>query len=162
MWKDIINWEKLYEVNECGEVRSKRIGKILKGDTNNGGYQRVCLYNGKRKERFFKHRLVAMHFLDNKDNLEQVNHVDGNKTNNHYTNLEWITQKGNELHKIKVLKKDNYKPFKVIYEDDTEELFELKSELSEKLGVTKTTVKHWLHNKFVTIEKYGIKSIQYI
>ena len=162
MWKDIINWEDFYEVNECGEVRNKRTGKIVKGDINNAGYHRVCLYNGKKRKRFFKHRLVAVHFLENINNLEQVNHIDGDKSNNHYTNLEWVTPKENELHKIKNLKNENYKPFKAVYQDGTEEIFELKSDLANKLGLSKTTIKHWLQNKSITIQKYGIVSIEYL
>lgn len=162
MWKDIIDWENLYEVNEYGDVRNKKTNKLIKGDTNNAGYQRVCLYNGNKKKRMFRHRLVAIHFLTNDKNLEQVNHIDGNKKNNHVSNLEWCSQKENELHKIKLLKSENYKPFEVEYDNGYKEVFELKSDLAEKLGLSKTTIKHWLQNKYVTMNKYGIKSIQYI
>lgn len=147
MWKDINNWEEFYEVNEFGEVRSKRTGKYIKGDINNCGYHRVCLYNGDKKERFFRHRLVASYFLKCDDDTKQVNHIDGDKSNNHYTNLEWVSNKENELHKIKHITNGNYRPYEVIFEDNTKNIFELKSELSDMLGISKVAIKYWLHKK---------------
>ena len=47
------------------------------------------------------HRLVALHYVDNPNNYEYVNHIDGNKLNNHYTNLEWCTKSYNAIHAIR-------------------------------------------------------------
>ena len=98
IWKNIKNWEDLYEVNEDGEVRNKLTNHILIGDTNNYGYKRVCLYNKNHnpsKQRFFVHRLVAEHFLTNENNLPEVNHKDDDHSNNNVNNLEWCTRKYN-------------------------------------------------------------------
>ena len=54
MWKDIPNWESYYEINENGEVRNKITGNYIKGDINNAGYYRVCLYKKSRRQRYFR------------------------------------------------------------------------------------------------------------
>ena len=94
MWKTIPDWEN-YEVNEYGEVRNKSTQKLIIGDINNAGYQRVCLYNSPAKKRFFRHRLVAELFLENPNEDQEVNHIDGNKNNNHISNLEWSSRASN-------------------------------------------------------------------
>ena len=97
IWKDIKNYEGLYQVSNLGNVKSlnySHTGKeqILKPPTTKAGYLRVYLYKeGKKRKRFLVHRLVAMAFLDNSDNLPQVNHKDENKKNNCVENLEWCT-----------------------------------------------------------------------
>ena len=107
MWKTIKDYPN-YEVSDKGEVRSKdRIalrkgefvklkGKTLKPSLANN-YLRVTLYNGDRHNfcQVFIHRLVAMAFIDNPDNLPYVNHKDENPRNNNVDNLEWCTAKYN-------------------------------------------------------------------
>lgn len=81
MWKDIPTREDVYEINENGDVRNKITGNLIKGDINNAGYYRVCLYKKPRKQRYFRHKLVAELFIPNPDNYKEVNHIDGNKGN---------------------------------------------------------------------------------
>ena len=70
--------------------------------THHKGYEKVALSkieNGKTKQKaFFVHRLVAIAFIDNPENKEQVNHKDGNKFNNCVENLEWVTNSENMNH----------------------------------------------------------------
>lgn len=109
IWKDIPNFEGLYQVSNLGNVRVldryvnsairnndkvKRKGKILK-QYNKRGYLQVSLIKNYKRYYFTVHRLVAMAFLPNPDNLPQINHKDENPLNNNLSNLEWCTAKYN-------------------------------------------------------------------
>ena len=100
LWKDIDGFEGKYQVSTWGRVRSLCNNKvrILKPYKNEKGYLKVqlCL-NGKSKK-FRVNRLVATAFIPNLYDLPQVNHKDGNKLNNSYTNLEWTTDEINKKH----------------------------------------------------------------
>lgn len=100
----VINWKTLtytkeitplYEVSSCGKIRNKTTGKLLKTYIDKDGYEHVTLstpIKGVKKSRHYPvHRLVAYNFVKGfKDGLT-VNHKDDNKTNNTYSNLEWMT-----------------------------------------------------------------------
>lgn len=90
-----------YTIDECGNIFSKRYSKYIKQNTDKNGYKYVNLSDNKNLTTFKVHRLVAMHFIDNTENKEQVNHLDCNKANNHFKNLEWCTAKENTQHAIK-------------------------------------------------------------
>lgn len=100
IWKNVPGYENLYQVSNLGQVRSlnyRRTGetKILKPEKDTKGYLRVTLCkNGKRKN-CQVHRLVALSFIQNDENLPCVNHKDENPSNNHVENLEWCSYKYN-------------------------------------------------------------------
>jgi HNH endonuclease len=71
---------------------------MLKQAISSKGYYMVGLYKNSRRRPVYIHRLVAEHFLDNTVDKDQVNHIDGNKLNNNYKNLEWCTCKDNVNH----------------------------------------------------------------
>lgn len=151
-------------MNDSGEVRNKLTGYILVGDVNSCDYPRVCLYNKNNtpsKQRFFRHRLVAEHFIPNPNNLAEVNHIDLNKNNNHISNLEWVTRHENEAHARRYGAKV-YKPFKVVFSHDGVKSYHTTSELAEEIGVSRSSVKFWLHGKNKGYEKYSIKKIEYV
>lgn len=89
-------------VSECGNVVINRWStRHLKPRADRVGYMRVWAAGPFRKRRGFSvHRLVALAWLDCPDNYAEldVNHKDGNKANNHYSNLEWVTHRENMLH----------------------------------------------------------------
>ena len=107
-WKNVIGYEGLYEVSNTGQVRSLdryvkysngRIhlhkGKVLSPVKDKDGYLAVFLScNGKQKT-IRIHRLVAQVFIENPDNLPEVNHLDEDKTNNRVDNLEFCDHKYN-------------------------------------------------------------------
>lgn len=100
IWKDISGYEGLYRVSNLGKVESLRNNIILKQSPTKDGYLAVGLCNGKTKT-CRAHRLVAIAFIPNPDNLPEVNHIDGNKTNNSVDNLEWVTPLENTHHAIR-------------------------------------------------------------
>ena len=95
IWKDIEGYEGLYKISNYGEVWSVRKQGLLKKNDGEKNYYRVTLSKNKKKKQFNIHRLVATHFIDNPFKKPCVNHLDENKTNNHYSNLEWVTHKEN-------------------------------------------------------------------
>ena len=74
--------------------------EIILSPKNNGtGYFIVCLYKNKTHKYYLIHRLVALTFIPNPDNLPCVNHLDEDKTNNRVDNLEWCSHKYNSNYK---------------------------------------------------------------
>ena len=85
-----------YCVNEDGLILNTRTRGMVRPSINKKGYLQVCLTN---KNTYSIHRLVALTFIENKENKTEVNHIDGNKLNNHISNLEWNTTQENLEHK---------------------------------------------------------------
>lgn len=73
-------------------------GKEKRQTDNNTGYLQIRIDIDKKRYTFYVHQAVARKYIDNPNNLKEVNHKDGNKYNNHYTNLEWCTRKENMNH----------------------------------------------------------------
>ena len=100
VWKDIQGYEGLYQVSNLGNVKSlnyNRTGeeRIITPVKSGRGYLCVSLYKNGIHKKFLIHRLIAQVFIENPENLPQVNHIDENKRNNRVENLEWCTNKYN-------------------------------------------------------------------
>ena len=100
-WRDILGYENTYQISDNGEVRNIKTKRILKKYLNKYGYYQVTLCKNNKARLFRVHRLVAMTFIPNKENKEQVNHIDGNKLNNKVDNLEWCSSSENIKHAFK-------------------------------------------------------------
>jgi hypothetical protein len=101
-WKDIEGHHN-YQVSNLGNVRNVLKGRSLAGWTNSDGYRIVKLFDNGKFCQISVHRLVAITFVPNPDNLLEVNHLDGDKQNNMVSNLEWSTRSNNVSHAYRVL-----------------------------------------------------------
>ena len=146
-WIDIKNYEGLYAFSTLGNVKSLRSWQTLKPRDNGKGYGIVALqYKGVRQE-FKIHRLVATHFLDNKLNKPQVNHINGIKNDNRLVNLEWCTQSENSKHSFEL----GLQPRKLTNEQ-VKEIRKNKNnlyqyELADIYGVSKQMIGLIINNK---------------
>lgn len=104
IWKDIKDFEGLYQVSNLGRV--KRITKselIMKLTLHKKtGYFQVGLRKGKKRKTASVHRLVAQAFCKNPQSKNVVNHINGIKTDNNAFNLEWVTKQENEAHAVEM------------------------------------------------------------
>lgn len=118
-WKPVVGYENQYEISNLGKVRSvtrainNKHGRksVVKGINKKTsftrlGYENVSLCKGGIEKKFYIHRLVAQSFIPNPDGKETVNHMDGIKSNNCVSNLEWLTQKENVRHSFDSGKRD--------------------------------------------------------
>ncbi len=116
-WKSVPNFFGLYSVSNMGNVLcdKKEVNSPIKNnktiirkeklkvlDKVRAGYIRTCLYKNGKGKNFYVHRLVATAFIPNLNNLPQVNHKNGIKTDNRVENLEWVTRSENTRHSIKL------------------------------------------------------------
>jgi len=107
-WRDIPEYKGLYQVSNMGQVKSLRNNElILKPITVRKGYLSVNLYKAGKQKLSRLHRLVAVAFIPNPENKLEVNHKDGNKKNNCFTNLEWVTPSENQKHSFNTLHRKN-------------------------------------------------------
>jgi len=111
IWKDIIGYENIYKISNLGKIISndrilnlkngfKRFekGREMKLTETHKGYLCVGLSKNSKNKTFEIHRLIAIHFIENPNNYNIVNHIDGNKLNNNINNLEWVNLRENTTH----------------------------------------------------------------
>ena len=146
VWKPIFGYEGIYEVSNCGNVRSiDRIdfaGRRLKGkvfSTSANKNYITCVLTKYGKHRTFRiHQLVAEAFIPNPEGKPCINHKDGNKQNNCVENLEWCTLSENMKHAYKV---GLATPIRKLSDAEIVEILECKNkvcckEVAKKYGVT--------------------------
>ena len=107
-WNAVVGFEGVYEVSDCGNVRRIARGKgaVLGKNrklVNRGGYRQVILSAGNKVTLHWVHRLVAFAFLGPPPSpVAHVNHLDGDRANNHLSNLEWTSASGNLAHAYRI------------------------------------------------------------
>jgi len=113
IWKDVVGYEGYYQISRFGQVKrvsqDKKTRRIrnkyippLKKTIGTTGYYHVHLAVDKNHKNYRVHRLVAAAFIPNPENKPCINHIDGNKLNNHVSNLEWCTMKENSQHAVRI------------------------------------------------------------
>jgi len=151
-WRAIPNTN--YLISENGDIFSKRSNTILLPQVNKGGYLQLTLYLDGVKTPCRIHRLVGKYFLEEKEGL-QINHKDGNKLNNHFSNLEYVTSKENHRHGIEngLFPIGSLKPGAKLDEDDVRIIKKMMvegmddMEISEITGVVTATISKIRHKK---------------
>ena len=164
-WRDIDEYEGYYQVSNYGKVKSLprktrngscKCEKILTPGNDKDGYKIVNLYKDTGKKTYRVHRLVAEAFLENPNNLPEINHKDENPANNMIDNLEWCTSKYNSNYgtwREKRTGKNNPRARKIRC-IDTGEVFNTIKEASKAYNVGRTNIGECLSGRTKTAGGY--------
>lgn len=159
MFKDHPIYGEYFSVSSDGKIYSKRTSKILKTQVLKSGYEVFTTKIGGRAGKsigFFVHKMVAETWIKNQENKPEVNHIDGNKLNNHVSNLEWVTDSENMTHAYKTgLKIPLYGEDHQNSKFTNEQIQEIKENknsmscrsLAKVYGVSHSTISRILNNK---------------
>lgn len=105
-WRDVKGYEGLYQISNMGHVRSLdryvphsrnpeyavlRKGKMLSTIDNGNGYRYITFTVGQKRKNFYIHRLVADAFVDNPNGLNEIDHINRDRSDNRAENLHWVT-----------------------------------------------------------------------
>lgn len=148
-----------YTINDLGEIYSDNSGKMKSRNKGNTQYQIINFMKTDGKKKTYRvHRLVMMAFkpVENMDNLE-VNHIDGDKTNNCLSNLEWCTSSENQKHAcntgLQKPKRGSKSNWAKLSKQDVEKIFKLREQgLSQKdigdiVGCTRSNISYIINRK---------------
>lgn len=123
-----------YLVSSLGRIQNITTNKIYSGKVNNCGYVRFDLCENGKRFVVYGHRAVADAFIPNVENKPCINHIDGNKTNNNVSNLEWCTQQENTIHARDVLHANFGCNKKAIYCIETNTIYASETDAALWLG----------------------------
>lgn len=168
VFRDIPGYEGQYQVSNQGRVKSLKTqnGRIMKLKKIWSGYVQVCLCQGNVKTHHSVHALVLEAFVSLRPDKYVANHIDGDRSNNRLSNLEWVTQQKNIMHKYEVmcqphavpphscgenhpqaLSRENARQIRAAYESGLS-----ARQIGRQFGTSKTTVlkivngEHWSNN----------------
>lgn len=157
VWKDIPQYEGMYQISNLGRIKSFRRSTkhywqdeyILKPSIANNGYCQVTLYRDAVRKKFLVHRLVAEAFIPNPGNLPQVNHKDENPLNNAASNLEWCTAEYNNAYgtaRIRITDTKSQSVEQLTVDGRVIAIYRSARIACEMLGVTKSSLGYALRN----------------
>ena len=170
-WKDINGYEGYYQVSNLGRVKSlervvickngsnKKIKEhLMSGSDNGNGYLSVMLCRNGKQKRFYIHRLVALAFIPNPNNLPEINHINEfRKDDNSVSNLEWISYLDNRCYGTRLARVADSQSFET-YQYDLEgnliNTFYSIKEASRRTGVSDTNIGECCNGKAITAGGY--------
>lgn len=170
IWRDVVD-NPNYEVSDTGRIRRKGSDNNKVTRISKDGYETVHLYLDGICQNKRVSRVVAQAFIDNPENKPEVNHKDGNKLNNHVSNLEWNTKKENVRHAWDnglvtpsrgMLGKSNPnagrkgKPFRIV---ETGEVFNTLCECEKAINGNNRHISECLNGKQTTHKGYHFEYI---
>lgn len=162
-WVPVSGYEETHEVSDFGEVRRvvpcgriRDVPHTLKKAVDKDGYYRGIIRGNKTYKAFGYHRLVAEHFVVNPSGFPQVNHIDGNKKNNHYTNLEWVDHSGNQRHKVDILR-SGIKKYEVTHPDGRVEIVYNLAEFARTVGISRAQFANVIRGYRETTHGFKVK-----
>ena len=159
-----------YEVSSSGEVRNSATGHLMKQIASNWGYMRTQIREGERRIQLSVHRAVAMAFVPNPGGKPQVNHINGDKSDNRAENLEWVTPSENvrkafdtglhakpsREHMARMLRASNASRRRAVIRSDGER-FETVKDAAAALGCGHSEVSGVLSGRRNTTHGYGFR-----
>lgn len=171
-WRDIKGYEGLYQVSNLGRVKSLPrkvcfgVGyrivdeKILKQYIQNNGYVWVGLHKNNKQKRMLVHRLVAIAFIPNPDNLPEVNHKSEIKTQNNVENLEWCSRQYNESFGTKKQREILKKSIPVAAYKDGIEIMRFSSSMeAQRNGFNQQCVRYCCRGIYKTYRGYEWREV---
>lgn len=160
-----------YEVSNLGNVRNRLTGKVLRPFKNGKGYLRVDLCKNGKEKTFLVHRLVATAFIPNPDNKPQVNHIDGCKSNNYISNLEWCNSSENVSHSYRTglshtivtdknhFKTNNPNPKQKVRCIETQQEFESICDTARYFGCDHGSIRQSIYKGYKVLKKYHFELV---
>lgn len=159
-WRDVKGYEGYYQVSNLGNVKSldrvvstgRYHGRVMKYSLTPKGYKIVWLTKNSKRKGVSVHRLVALAFVSNPENKPIVNHLDEDKANNRFDNLEWVTNIENMNYgtRNERIGKANSIPIKVIYQDNTYEIWQSASLFAREFKVNASSINNALNGRMKT------------
>lgn len=166
IWKDVIGLEEYFQVSNLGNLYSKRCNKRIKWTLHPSGYLNHATRIGGRAGKSFglrANRVVAKAFIPNPENKPEVNHINGDKTDNRVENLEWVTSQENTLHAIatglRVSVKGSGHKLSKLSEDDILKIRELYVPYSKEFGCRQLGEMFGVHHTQISRVLRGVRNI---
>ena len=150
-WRDVVGYEGKYLISNYGNLA--RVHKytptsLKEPSTDEDGYLRTKLHDKNSIKYIGIHKLVAQAFIPNPENKSQVNHINGDKTDNRVNNLEWATASENNYHKFRVLDPKSYhKRRKAVKCEELDRVFESVAAASKELNIHRGDIRDVANNK---------------
>jgi hypothetical protein len=166
-WKDITGFEGFYQISNFGRVKSlggkcgsaMRKPSIRSTSLTKDGYEKVRLLWGGKDKTVRIHRLVAEAFIPNPEGKETVNHIDGNKRNNHVSNLEWADRSEQLYHAYKLglkqSKVGSNNPVAKLSDEDVREIRKTYVRQSREYGTVALAKKYGVTNRVIGLVVSG-------